>query len=73
MVVWKWTQSKCAMKDLAEVQSELLKCKRNQIEVIQVGVQKTIKTEMKSTSEAAWKSKGESASLSKIKTAVKDI
>ena len=67
------TESKCAMKDLAEVQSELLQWKRDQIEFIQAGVQKTIKTEMKSYSEAVQKSKGESVSLSKIKTAVKDI
>ena len=57
------------MKDLAEVQSELLQCKRDQIELelIQAGVQKTIKTEMKSYSEAVQKSKGESVSLSKLK------
>ena len=67
------TESKCAMKDLAEVQNELLQCKRDQIEFIQAGVQKTIKTEIKSYSAAVQKSKGESVSLSKIKTAVKDI
>ena len=61
------------MKDLAEVQNELLQCKRDQIEFIQAGVQKTIKSEMKSYSEAVQKLKGESVSLSKIKTAVKDI
>ena len=37
------SEAMCAMKDLAEVQSELLQCKRDQIEFIQTGVQKTIK------------------------------
>ena len=67
------SEAKCAMKDLAEVQSELLKCKRDQIEFIQTGVQKTIKTEMKSYSDAVQKSKGENVTLSTIKTVVKDI
>ena len=67
------SEAKCAMKDLAEVQSELLQCKRDQIEFIQTGVQKTIKTEMKSYSDAVKKSKGENVTLSKIKNVVKDI
>ena len=35
-------ESKCAIKDLAEVQSELLISKREQIEALQNGIQKTI-------------------------------
>ena len=41
--------------------------------IIQAGVQETIKTEMKSYSEAVQKSKKESVSLSKIKTGSKTL
>ena len=44
------SEAKNAMKDLAEFQSELLQCKRDQTEFIQARVQKTIKTEMKCSS-----------------------
>ena len=63
----------CAIKDLAEVQSELLQTKREQIELFQNGVQATIKTELKSYSDAVKKSSGESVTLKNIKTAVKEI
>ena len=42
------SESKGAIKELAEVQSELLQSKRNQIEYFQNGVQSMIKTEFKS-------------------------
>ena len=67
------SESKSAIKDLAEVQSELLQCKRDQIEYFQNRVQSTIKTELKSYSEAVKKSKNEQVTLKKIKTVVKDI
>ena len=55
------------------MQSELLKSKRDQIEYFQNGVQSTIKTELKSYSEAVKKSKNEQVTLKKIKIVVKDI
>ena len=69
------SESKSAIKELAEVQSELLQSKRerDQIEYFQDGVQSTIKTELKSYSEAVKKSKNEQVTLKKIKTVVKDI
>ena len=67
------SESKSAIKELAEVQSELLQTKRDQIEYFQNGVQSTIKTELKSYSEAVKKSKNEQVTLKKIKTVVKDI
>ena len=67
------SESKNAIKELAEVQSELLQSKRDQIEYFQNGVQSTIKTELKSYSEAVKKSKNEQVTLKKIKTVVKDI
>ena len=67
------SESKSAVKELAEVQSELLQSKRDQIEYFQNGVQSTIKTELKSYSEAVKKSKNEQVTLKKIKTVVKDI
>ena len=67
------SEAKCAIKDLAEVQSELLQTKREQIELFQNGVQATIKTELKSYSDAVKKSSGESVTLKNIKTAVKEI
>ena len=67
------TESKCAIKDLAELQSELLTSKREQIQALQNGIEKTIKTEMKSYSEAVKKSSGEGVTLKNIKTVVKDF
>ena len=67
------SESKSAVKELAEVQSELLQSKREQIEYFQNGVQTTIKTELKSYSEAVKKSNNEQVTLKKIKTVVKDI
>ena len=67
------SESKSAIKELAEVQSELLQSKREQIEYFQNGVQSTIKTELKSYSEAVKKSNNEQVTLKKIKTVVKDI
>ena len=67
------SESKSAIKELAEVQSELLQSKRDQIEYFQNGVQSTIKTELKSYSEAVKKSSNEQVTLKKIKTVVKDI
>ena len=67
------SESKSAIKELAEVQSELLQCKRDEIEYFQNGVQSTNKTELKSYSEAVKKSKNEQVILKKIKTVVKDI
>ena len=57
------------------MQSELLQSKRDQIEYFQNGVrvQSTIKTELKSYSEAVKKSKNEHVTLKKIKTVVKDL
>ena len=55
------------------MQSELLQSKRDQIEYFQNGVQSTIKSELKSHSEAVKKSKNEQVALKKIKTVVKDI
>lgn len=67
------SEAKCAIKDLAEVQGELLHSKREQINALQASVQTTIKTEMKSYSDIAKKSSGESVTLKKIKTVVQDI
>ena len=66
------SESKSAIKELAEVQSELLQSKHDQI-YFQNRVQSTIKTELKSYSEAVKKSKNEQVTLKKIKTVVKDI
>ena len=44
------SEARCAIKDLAEVQSELLHSKREQISALQASVHTTIKTEMKSYS-----------------------
>ena len=68
------SEAKCAIKDLAEVQSELLHNKREQINALQASVQTTIKSEMKSYCDIAKKSSGsESVILKKIKTVVQDI
>ena len=67
------SEAKYAMKELADVQSELLTSKREQIESLQSGIQKTLKTELKLYSDAVKKSSGESMTLKKIKTAVKDV
>ena len=56
----KWVKSRClevdslkhAIKELAEVQSELLVSKREQTDIIQSGIQTTLKKELKSYSEA---------------------
>ena len=66
---------KSAIKELAEVRVSycLPLCKRDQIEYFQNGVQSTIKTELKSYSEAVKKSNNEQVTLKKIKTVVKDI
>ena len=55
------------------MQSELLQRKQDQMEYLQNGVQSTIKTELKSYSEAVKKSKNEQVTLKEIKTVVKDI
>ena len=53
--------------------SELLVSQREQIDILQSGIQTTLKNELKSYSEAVKKSTVESITLKKIKTAVKDI
>ena len=50
------SEARCAIKDLAEVQSELLDSKREQINALQASVQTTIKSEMKSYCDIAKKS-----------------
>ena len=67
------SEAKHAIKELAGVQSELLDSKREQIDILQSGIQTTLKNELKSYSEAVKKSTAESITLKKIKTAVKDI
>ena len=67
------SEAKHAIKELAGVQSELLVSKREQIDILQSGIQTTLKNELKSYSEAVKKSTVESITLKKIKTAVKDI
>ena len=67
------TEARCALKELSDVQSELLTSKREQIESLQIGIQRTLKTELKSYSEAVKKSGGECMTLKNIKTAVKDV
>ena len=66
-------EAKSAFKELAEVQSELLTNKREQIETLQTGIKTTLKTELRSYSEAVKKSNGESMTLKKIRTAVQDV
>ena len=46
------SEAKHAIKELAEVQSELLVGKRDQIDILQSGIQTTLKKELKSCSEA---------------------
>ena len=68
------TEAKTALKDLAEVQQELLTSKREEIEAFQNGVQETIKSEMKSYSDAVKKSPGDqSLTLKKIKSGVENV
>ena len=67
------SEAKYAMKELADVQSELLTSKREQIVSLQSGIQKTLKTELKSYSEAVKKSSGECMTLKNIRTVVKDV
>ena len=67
------SEAKTAYKELADVQQELLTSKREQIEMFQTGVQKTLKNELKSYSDAVKKSCGESLTLKKIKSVVKDV
>ena len=67
------SEAKNALKELAEVQQELLTSKREQIEAFQHDVQKTIKNEMKSYSDAAKKSPGDSLTLKKIKSVVQEV
>ena len=62
------SEAKTAYKELADVQQELLTSKREQIEMFQTGVQKTLKNELKTYSDAVKKSCGESLTLRKIKT-----
>ena len=64
------SEAKHAIKELAEVQSELLVGKRDQIDILQSGIQTTLKKELKSYSEAVKKSTVESIILKKNKTAV---
>ena len=56
------------LKDFAEIQSKLMQCKLDEIDFIQSGAQKTIKTETKSISEAVRKLKGEVYHLSQVST-----
>jgi hypothetical protein len=67
------SEAKTAYKDLATIQQELLTSKRGQIEMFQTGVQKSLKSEMKTYSDAVKKSCGDSLTLKKIKTVVKDV
>ena len=67
------SEAKTAYKDLAEIQQELLTSKREQIDMFQTGVQETLKNEIKTYSDAVKKSCGDSLTLKKIKTVVKDV
>ena len=67
------SETKSAYKELAEVQKELLISKREQIEKVETGVQKTLKNEMKLYSDLFKKSSGDSVTLKKIKTVVQDV
>ena len=67
------SETKSAYKELAEVQKEVLISKREQIEKVEIGVQKTLKNEMKLYSDSLKKSSGDSVTLKKIKTVVQDV
>ena len=55
------------------MQKEVLISKREQIEKVEIGVQKTLKNEMKLYSDSLKKSSGDSVTLKKIKTVVQDV
>ena len=67
------SETKTAYKELAEVQKELLISKREQIEKVEIGVQKTLKNEMKLYSDSLKKTSGDFVTLKKIKTVVQDV
>jgi hypothetical protein len=67
------SEAKTAHMDLADIQQELLTSKREQIEMFKTGVQKTLKNEMKTYSDAVENSHGDSLTLKKIKTVGKDV
>ena len=67
------SESKEAFKELTEVQAELLESKTRQIEMMQTEVKNTLKTEIKSYSDAVKKASGEMITIKKIKSVVEDV
>ena len=67
------SESKEAFKELTEVQAELLESKTRQIEMMQTEVKNTLKTEIKSYSDAVKKASGEIITIKKIKSVVEDV
>ena len=66
------SEAKGAFRELTEVQAELLESKSKYIEMMKTEVKNTLKTEIKSYSDAVKKTSGESITIKKIKTAVED-